>query len=174
MPQRLSVPKVKARMQHLGLNAVRLVARSELSESTIDRILHGRATNYSDFTIHRLASALECTVLELLDDEAVSASLTAFTARAVEDVVVESVVENVTAVVESIAPDAPAEIVAESVPNTPVTVPSAMDVASYIDSIRASHTQHLADLRAERNALRIACAVLSVCLFLSLLGGALF
>lgn len=171
MPQRLSVPKVKSRMQLLGLNAVRLVAKSELSESTIDRILHGRATNYSDFTLNRLATALECTVLELLDDESTAAALTAFTARAVEDVVVESITENVTAVVESVAPDASPEAVAKSVPNTPVTVPSALDVANYIESIRTSHAQHVADLRAERNALRITCAILAVCLLLSLFGG---
>ena len=112
MPQRLSVPKIKERMQVLGLNTAKLVVKSQLSESTVDRILHGRANNYSDFTVQRLALALECPVLELLDDESTSAALTAFTARTVEGVVAESVAENVTVVVENVAPDVPPEVVA--------------------------------------------------------------
>lgn len=161
MPQRLSVPKVKAKMQSLGLNTAKLVAKSQLSDSTIDRILHGRANNYSDFTVSRLALALECPVLELLDDESTSAALSAFTLHSVEGVVEEAIAENVTAVIENVAPNVPPEVLAENVPNTPVTVPSAMDVANYfdyiqkqhkaeIDGMTAAYEKHMADLRRDR------------------------
>lgn len=182
MPQRLSVPKIKERMQLLGLNTAKLVVKSQLSESTVDRILHGRANNYSDFTVQRLALALECPVLELLDDESTSAALTAFTARTVEGVVAESIAENVTVVVENVAPDVSPEAVAKSVPNTPVSVPSAMDVSAYFSYIQerhkaelasmvAAHDQHVSDLRAERRSLRIACTMLSFLLLLAVLFG---
>ena len=163
MPQRLSVPKIKTRMQVLGLSSSRLAVKSQLSESTIDRILHGRANNYSDFTVQRLAAALECPVLELYDDQATTAALTAFTARAVEDVVVESVTAAVNVVVEDVAPNVTPQTVAETVPNIPVTVPSALDVSSYFEYIQKQHQQemaamtaayekHMADLRHGRTA----------------------
>lgn len=180
MPQRLSVPKIKSKMQSLGLSASRLVVKSQLSESTIDRILHGRATNYSDFTVQRLASALECPVLELFDDESTSAALSASVARAVEEVVVEAVAEAVTVVVEDVAPEAAPQAVAAAVPNVPLSVPSALDVSAYfayiqeqhkaeVDGLHAVHARHLSDLRAERNALRIVCSLLAVGLLLALL-----
>ena len=161
MPKRLSIPKVKSKMQSLGLNTAKLVVKSQLSESTIDRILHGRATNYSDFTLQRLAGALECPILELLDDESTSAALTAFTVHSGEGVVEEAIAENVTAVVENVAPDASPEKVAESVPNTPVSIPSAMDVSNYfdyiqrqhkseIDGMAAAYEKHMSDLRRDR------------------------
>ena len=182
MPKRLSADKIKARMTALGIGRVQLIDRTGLSESTVDRALHNRATNYSDFTVNRFAIALECPVLELLDDESTSAALTEFTARTVEGVVAESVAENVTVVVENVAPDVPPEVVAESVPNTPVSVPSAMDVSAYfsyiqerhkseIASMVAAHDQHVSDLRAERRSLRIACAMLSFLLLLAVLFG---
>ncbi len=147
MPQRLNISKVKSKMNELGLTTSKLVARSQLSESTVDRILHGRANNYSDFTLNRLASALNCPVLELLDDESTAAALTAFTTKTIESVVEEAIVENVTAVVGTLAPDTPPEVVAENVPNTPVAVPSAMDVSSYFQYIQDQHKQELADLK---------------------------
>lgn len=182
MPQRLSVPKIKERMQVLCLNTSKLVVKSQLSESTVDRILHGRANNYSDFTVQRLAHALECPVLELLDDESTSAALTAFTTHTVEGIVAESIAENVTVVVENVAPDVPPEVVAESVPNTPVSFPSAGDVSAYfsyiqerhkaeIASMVAAHDQHVSDLRAERRALRIVCATLFFLLLIFVLFG---
>lgn len=182
MPQRLSVPKIKSRMQSLGLSASRLQGKSQLSESTIDRILHGRANNYSDFTVQRLADALECPALELYDDESTSAALTAFTTHAVEGVVVESIAENVTAVMETVAPDVPAEVVAESVPNTPVSIPSALDVSEYFkyiqeqhkaekEAMTAAYEKHMADLRRDRatwiciaiGALIVSLAVCCLC-----------
>lgn len=147
MPQRLNISKVKSKMNELGLTTSKLVARSQLSESTVDRILHGRANNYSDFTLNRLASALNCPVLELLDDESTAAALTAFTVKTVESVIEEAIVENVTAVVGTLAPDTPPEVVAENVPNTPVAVPSAMDVSSYFQYIQDQHKQELSDLK---------------------------
>ena len=176
MPQRLSIPKVKSKMQSLGLNTAKLVVKSQLSESTIDRILHGRATNYSEFTLQRLASALECSVLELLDDESTSAALTAFSTHSVENVVAVAAAENVTAVVEAVAPDVPAEVVAESMPTTPVAIPSALDVAAYFEQIkeqRASEVaglqDHIQELRTERDIWRWLCLILGMLLMAVLL-----
>ena len=160
MPKRLSADKIKARMTALGIGRVQLIDRTGLSESTVDRALHNRATNYSDFTVNRFAIALECPVLELYDDESTSAALTAFTVHSVEGVVEKAIVENVTAVVENVAPDVPPEAVAESVPNTPVSIPSEMDVANYfdyiqrqhkseIDGMTAAYEKHMSDLRRD-------------------------
>ena len=172
MPQRLSIPKLKAKMQSLDLNASRLAQKAQLSDSTIDRILHNRADHYSDYTLGRLAAACECPVLELLDDESTNAALSAFTARTVEDVVEEAVAKNVTVVVDAVAPETPAQVVAESMPTTPTYIPSAQDVSDYFAYIQQQHTasvsgmqSHLDDLRAECNVWRGICIVLGVLLF---------
>lgn len=73
----------------------------------------------------------------------------------------EAIVENVTVVVENVAPDVPPEVVAENVPNTPVSVPSALDVSNYfayiekqhkaeIDGMTAAYEKHMSDLRRDR------------------------
>ena len=181
MPQRLSIPKVRSKMQSLGLNTAKLVERSQLSDSTIDRVLHGRANHYSDFTISRLAIALECPVLELLDDESTSAALTAFTAQTIENVVEEAVAKNVTVVIDNVAPDTPAQVVAESVPNTPAYIPSAQDVSDYFQYIQQQHTaavsgmqSHLDDLRSECNLWRGICIVLGALLLIVSLAKGVF
>ena len=174
MPKRVSIPKLKEKMHLKDFNASRLALESKLSDSTIDRILHNRANRYSDYTLNRLAIALDCTVLELLDDESASASLTAFSSHTVENAVAEAAAENVTAVVEAVAPDVPPEVVAENMPVTPVSVPSAMDVAVYFERIKEQHSaevaglqEHLRELRAERGLWRWLCLGLGV-LFVAL------
>ena len=165
MPQRLSVPKIKARMNALNLNASLLVTKSQLSESTIDRILHDRANNYSDFTVQRLAYALECSPFDLFDDNAIAVTV----ARAVEGVVAEAVAEAVTVVMDETAPDVSAQHVAESVPNIPVQLPGALDVPSYFSYIQDQHKAEIAafekltsDLTGERNAWRLLSLLLIV------------
>ena len=175
MPQRLSVPKIKDRMSALGLNASRLQEKSQLSESTIDRILHGRATNYSNFTVTCLANALECPALDLFDDDAAADAIAASVSRVVESVVAEAVAEAVTVVVEETAPDVPSQSVAEAVPNIPVQLPDALDIPVYISHIKDQHAAEIAaytscieELRRERNVWRVlsllmiaACVVLA-------------
>ena len=175
MPKRVSIPKLKEKMHLKDFNASRLAQESRLSDSTIDRILHNRADHYSDYTLNRLATALGCTVLELLDDESASASLTAFSSHSVEAIVAEAAAENVTAVMEAVAPDVPFEVVAENMPVTPVAVPSAMDVAVYFDQLKEQHIaevaglqDHIRELRAERSIWRWLCLALSVLLIAAL------
>lgn len=173
MPQRLSVPKIKARMNVLGLSASRLGQKSQLSDSTIDRILHGRANNYSDFTVQRLSAALECSAFDLFDDDALATTV----AHAIEDVVAEAVAEAVTVVMDETAPDVSAQSVAEAVPNIPVQLPGALDVPAYFSYIQDQHKAELAayeqlkaDMVRERNAWRVLSFVLiAVCVALAFL-----
>lgn len=177
MPQRLSVPKIKARMSALGLNASRLQEKSQLSESTIDRILHGRATNYSNFTVTCLANALECPALDLFDDDAAADAIAASVSRVVESVVAEAVAEAVTVVVEETAPDVPSQSVAEAVPNIPVQLPGALDIPVYISHIKDQHAAEIAaytscieELRRERNVWRtLSLLMIAACVVLAFL-----
>ena len=171
MPSRLSGKKVQARMLVKNITPSQLSLRSTLSPSTIDRIIHDRATNYNNFTVQRIADALECSPFELFDEEAVGAAISDAVSHAVENVVVEAVAEAVTVVVEEVAPQTSEQTIAETVPNISTSVPPVLDVPAYfgyiqeehkreIEELKQEHESHLSDIRKEAAAWRKTATIL--------------
>jgi transcriptional regulator with XRE-family HTH domain len=176
MPLRLSGKKVKERMLVLNITPAELSKRSSLSPSTIDRITNDRANSYSNYTVKRLADALNCETFELFTEEAVKEAINEALSMAVENVVAEAVTEAVTVVVDEVAPDTPAQTVAENVPTMTVNVPPALDIPTYIDHIITKHEQeieklvssndaHIRELQKEKRAWQAIAAVLALAVF---------
>ena len=176
MPLRLSGCKVRERMLTKNITPADLAKKSGLSTSTIDRITNDRANSYSNFTIKRLADALDCEPFELFTDEAVKAALNEAFSQSIENVVAEAVTEAVTVVVDNVAPDTSAEALADNVPKMTVNVPPALDIPTYIDHLIAEHEKEIEriiesnnaqtkELRKEKRAWQTITAVLAVAVF---------
>lgn len=179
MPSRLSGKKVQERMLIKNITPSQLSLRSTLSPSTIDRIIHDRATNYNNYTVQRIADALECNPFELFDEEAVGEAISNAVSHAVENVVVEAVAEAVTVVVEEVSPQTTEQKIAETVPNFSASVPPILDVQAYfaymqeehkhaIDEIKHEFAEHMTDMRKEASAWRITAILLMLvimCMF---------
>lgn len=177
MPSRLSATKIRAKMQQNCISPTSMVTRTGLSASTVDRVINDRATGYNDHTAQCFANALGCTVMEILDDEYIAPVISNTVATSVETALVEAVAEAVSVVVDDVAPKTPTTSVAETMPDMTVHLPPALDVAQYVktiqeehqrtvDELKASHREHLADIRREKNVWRMvaiaACALISV------------
>ena len=171
MPSRLSGKKVQARMLIKDITPSQLATMSTLSPSTIDRIIHDRATNYNNYTVQRVADALECSPFELFDEEAVGAAISDAVSHAVENVVVEAVAEAVTVVVEEVSPQTSEQTIAETIPNISTSAPPVLDVPAYfgyiqeehkreLEELRQEHESHLSDIRKEAAAWRKTATIL--------------
>ena len=177
MPARLSSVKIYRLMEILGLNTAKLISRSTLSESTINRILKGKATNHNNYTVSCICKALNCTLADIAEDDVIEAAINASVAHAVENVVADAIAEAVTVVMEETAPDVPSQSVAEAVPNIPVQPPDALDVPSYFNHIKDQHAAEIAaytscieELRRERNVWRtLSLLMIAACVVLAFL-----
>ena len=180
MPTRISGQKVRSIMLSNNVTPSQLASTSELSPSTIDRILNDRASNYSNYTVQRLATALHCSPFDLFTEQAINTTLADSAATAVAEVVAEAVTEAVSVVVDEVAPHVSPEQVAEAVPNMSVNAPPVLDISSYFAYIQQSHRDeleslakardnHLADLRRERDVWRTAAIVFAVVLVFALM-----
>ena len=186
MPSRLSATKIRAKMQEKHISATSMVTRTGLSTSTVDRVINGRATGYNDHTAQCFANALGCTVMEILDDEYVTPVINSTVSASIETAIVEAVAEAVNVVVDDVSPRTPAESAAQAVPDMTVHLPPALDVAQYVktiqeehqrtvDELKASHREHLADIRREKNVWRMvalaACALIAIDMLFLLISG---
>ena len=177
MPKRLSGTKILAIMKAEDINQTELIRRTALSQSTVDKVIHNRATGYSDYTAQCIADALGRTVMEIVEDEYVTPVINSAVSTSVESAIVGAVAEAVTVVVDDVSPRTPSESVAQTVPDMTVHLPPALDVAKYVDHLqadhqreiadmKAAHQEHLADIRREKNVWRMvalaACARITV------------
>ena len=177
MPSRLSATKIRAKMQEQNISPSCMVHRTALSASTVDRVINGRASGYNDHTAQCFATALNCTIMEIIDDEYVVPVINSTVSNAVETAIAGAVAEAVSVVVNDVAPEATPESVA--VPGMTVHLPPALDISAYvmqiqdnhkreIDRLNAVHREHLDDVRREKNAWRMAAlaafAIITCCL----------
>lgn len=178
MPARLSATKIRAKMQTKNISPSVLTQRSTLSESTVGRIINGHATSCSDHTAACIANALDCTIMEILDDEYIAPVIANTVATSVETALVEAVAGAVSVIVDDVAPKTPAASVADTMPDMRVHLPPALDVAAYftyiqnehnreMEELRELHREHMNDIRIEKNVWRSialsAIAIIVVC-----------
>lgn len=168
MPARCSAEKVRHQMARIGLTTPKLIAKSHLSESTIRRILADKEYSTSDYSLQQLSEALQCSPYDLLRDSAIDQMTRKETEYAVEGVVAEAVMEAVTVVTESVAPETSPKKVAESVPVIPVATPPTLDIPSYVEYIKESTSAHINSLKQSRNAWRNTSVILFVLLLLAI------
>jgi transcriptional regulator with XRE-family HTH domain len=69
------VSRMRKKMQEEGLSAYALEKRAGLKPSVVHNILQGRSKNPAISTLHSVAKALNCTVSDLIGEEAPSLSL---------------------------------------------------------------------------------------------------
>lgn len=177
MPKRLSGTKILAIMKVEGITQTELIRRSTLSPSTVEKVVHNRATRYSDYTAQCIADALGRTVMDIVDDEYVAPVINSAVSASIETAIVGAVAEAVNVVVDDVSPRTPPESAAQAVPDMTVHLPPALDVAKYVDhlqtdhqrelaEIKAAHQEHLNDIRREKNAWRMvalsACGLIAV------------
>lgn len=177
MPKRLSGTKILAIMKAEGITTTEMIRRTALSQSTVDKVLHNRATGYSDYTAQAFANALGRTVMDIVDDEYVAPVISSAVSSSFETAIAGAVAEALTVVVDDVSPRTPSESAAQAVPDMTVHLPPALDVAQYVktiqeehqrtvDELKASHREHLADIRREKNVWRMvalaACALIAV------------
>lgn len=147
MPARCSSQKIKEQMAKLGMKTSKLMAVSGLSESTIHRLLTDKPVTTNDKTLQILADALQCSPFDLLRDSAIDQVVKTEADNAMTGVVAEAVLEAVTVVTESLAPETPPETIAEQIPQLPVSAPAALDIPTYIEYLRDSNNARIDDLR---------------------------
>lgn len=174
MPARCSSQKIKAQMARLGMKTSKLMAVSGLSESTLHRLLTDKPVTTNDRTLQILADALQCSPFDLLRDSEIDQVVKTEADNAMTGVVAEAVLEAVTVVTESLAPETPPETIAEQIPQLPVSAPAALDIPTYIEYLRDSHNDRvddmqraLQDMRSARNLWRWVSFALFVLLFLA-------
>lgn len=172
MPARCDAMKIRARMNEHLMTAAQLADAAGLSASTMNRILNEKDYRTSDATLNMLAKALDCSPFDLLREEAIGAMIQQETEQAVTGVVAEAVAEALTVVVDEMAPsdDSPSpQEIAQAVPPMEVKTPPVLDVAAYIDHIKAACEKEvravldrLEDMRKNRNFWRLFCVLLLV------------
>lgn len=170
MPSRCNAAKIRARMSEQLMTATQLADKAGISPSTLTRILGEKDYRTSDQTVNLLARALDCSPFDLLQDSAVDEMIRNETQTAVADVVAEAVAEAVTAVVDELAPEDTPEQIADAVPPIKASVPPVLDVAAYVDHIKAvcdarikEALGRLDDMRKARNLWRIIAIVAILC-----------
>ena len=175
MPARCSSQKIKAQMARLGMKTSKLMAVSGLSESTLHRLLTDKPVTTNDRTLQILADALQCSPFDLLRDSEIDQVVKTEADNAMTGVVAEAVLEAVTVVTESLAPETPPETIAEQIPQLPVSVPAALDIPTYIEYLRDSHNDRiddmqraLQDMRSARNLWRWLSLALAILFLLSI------
>lgn len=186
MALRISSTKVKSRMVEAGINSTHLAQKSSLSPSTIDRILNNRASNYSEYTVQRIANVLGCSVYDLYTDDAIATGIADSAANAVANVVVEAVADAISVVADDVAPEATPEEIAEAMPKINVTQPPAFDISAYFTYMQDTHKaeiemlekvhaaenaerdKHLEDVRRDKNVWRCVALILGavICFWL--------
>ena len=177
MPKRLSGTKILAIMKVEGITQTELIRRSTLSPSTVEKVVHNRATRYSDYTAQCIADALGRTVMDIVDDEYVAPIISSAVSSSFETAIAGAVAEALTVVVDDVSPRTPSESVAQTVPDMTVHLPPALDVSQYVKTIqeehqrtveelKAAHQEHINDIRREKNAWRMvalsACALIAI------------
>lgn len=162
MPARCSGEKLRQQMAAAKMTTTKLIQQSGVSESTIRRILANAEYKTNDSTLQLLAEALQCSPFDLLRDEAITDVVKVEANLAVSEVVAEAVMDAVTVVTDSIAPDASQETIANAVPEMQVTPPPALDIPSYIKYIEASTSAHVEALRESRDTWRRTSVILFV------------
>lgn len=179
MPRRIDGAKVAAMMDERDWTIADLATHSGLSASTIGRIKKNEEHKSSNFTVKSLARAFGCEPADLYKPEAIKEAINESLAQKASNVVAEAVAEAVTVVMEEVAPDVPQETVASTIPSMEVNFPFDLNVQAYFDrmvarhedeveTLKKTHSDHLADLRRECRHWRTisaVCAIAAVALF---------
>lgn len=170
MPTRCSAAKIRALMHEQLMTAVQLADKAGISPSTLTRIFGDPDYRTSDQTVNLLAKALNCSPFDLLQDAAVDAMIRAENEQAVSEVVTEAVAEALTVVVDELAPGDTPEQIADAVPHIQAAVPPVLDVASYIEHIKATCEARVQEVIARLNDMRKARNTWRVLALIAILG----